>query len=71
MCGPDVRKQGTRNVKFGMVEAVKDRKETTLLKSIATAATLYQKAGIKVTTALMDGEFVDLRGGGGGGVSLR
>ena len=31
----------SRNVRFGMVEAVKDRKETTLLKSIATVASLY------------------------------
>ena len=53
----------SRNVKFGTVEAVKDRKEATLMKSIATVVTLYRKAGFKVTTALMDGEFVPLRGG--------
>ena len=53
----------SRNVKFGTVEAVKDRKETTLMKSIATVVTLYRKAGFTVTTALMDGEFVPLRGG--------
>ena len=53
----------SRNVKFGTVEAVKDRKETTLLKSSATVVTLYRKAGFKVTTALMDGEFVPLQGG--------
>ena len=46
-----------------MVEAVKDRKEATLLKGIATVTTLYRKAGFKVTTALMDGEFVLLHGG--------
>ena len=34
-----------------------------MLKSIAHVATLYRKAGFKVTTALMDGEFVPLRGG--------
>ena len=48
---------------FGTVEAVMDRKEATLYKSIANVATLYRKAGFKVTTALMDGEFVSLRGG--------
>ena len=53
----------SRNLKFGTVEAVKDRKETTLMKSIATVVTLYRKAGFTVTTALMDGEFVPLRGG--------
>ena len=40
-----------------------DRKQTTMLKSIANVVTLYRKAGFKVTTALMDGEFVPLRGG--------
>ena len=53
----------SRNIKFGMVEAVKDRKEATLLKGIANVTSLYRKAGSKVTTALMDGEFVPLRGG--------
>ena len=53
----------SRNMKFGTVEAVKDRKETTLMKSITTVVTLYRKAGFTVTTALMDGEFVPLRGG--------
>ena len=53
----------SRNIKFGTVEAVKDRKEATLLKGIATVTALYRKVGFKVTTALMDGEFVPLRGG--------
>ena len=53
----------SRNVKFGMVEAVMDRKQATMLKCIANVATLYRKVGFKVTTALMDGEFVPLRGG--------
>ena len=53
----------SRNVKFGTVEAVKDRKEATLLKSIAMVVTLHRKAGFTVTTALMDGEFVPLRRG--------
>ena len=53
----------SRNIKFGTMEAVKDRKEATLLKGIATVTALYRKAGFKVTTALMDGEFVPLRGG--------
>ena len=53
----------SRNVKFGTVEAIMDRKQATILKSITHVATLYRKAGFKVTTALMDGEFVPLRGG--------
>ena len=40
-----------------------DRKQATMLKCIANVATLYRKAGFKVTTALMDGEFVPPRRG--------
>ena len=53
----------SQNIKSGMVEAVRDQKEPTLLKGIATVTTLYRKAGFKVMTALMDGEFVPLCGG--------
>ena len=53
----------SRNVKFGTVEAVADRKEATILKCIKGVVALYRKAGFTVTTALMDGEFVPLRGG--------
>ena len=53
----------SRNIKFGTMEAVADRKEATLLKCIKGVVTLYQKAGFRVTTALMNGEFVPLHGG--------
>ena len=53
----------SRNVKFGVVKAVADQKEATLLKCIGAVVTLYRKARFKVTTALMDGEFMPLRGG--------
>ena len=53
----------SRNIKFGTMEAVADRKETTLLKSIKGVISLYRKARFKVTVALMDGEFVLLHGG--------
>ena len=53
----------SRNVKFGTVEAVADWKEATLLKCVGAVVTLYRKAGFKVTTALMDGEFMPFRGG--------
>ena len=46
-----------------MVEAVADQKEATLLKWIGAVVTLYQKAGFKITTVLMDGEFMPLCGG--------
>ena len=50
----------SRNIKFGTMEAVADRKEATLLKCIKGVVSLYQKAGFKVTVVLMDGEFVPL-----------
>ena len=53
----------SQNIKFGMVEAVADWKEATLLKCIGVVVTFYRKAGFKVTTALMDGEFVPLHSG--------
>ena len=53
----------SQNIKFGTMEAVADRKEATLLKCIKGEVSLYRKAGFKVTTALMDGEFVPFRGG--------
>ena len=53
----------SRNIKFGTMEAVADRKEATILKCIKGVVSLYHKAGFTVTTALMDGEFVPLRGG--------
>ena len=53
----------SRNIKFGTMEAVADRKEATLLKCIKGVIALYRKAGFRVTIALMDGEFVPLRGG--------
>ena len=45
------------------MEAVADWKEATMLKCIKGVVSLYWKAGFKVTTALMDGEFVPLHGG--------
>ena len=53
----------SRNIKFGTMEAVADRKEATMLKCIKGVVSLYRKAGFRVTTALMDGEFVPLHGG--------
>ena len=53
----------SRNIKFGTKEAVADRKEATMLKCIKGVVSLYWNAGFKATTALMDGEFVLLRGG--------
>ena len=53
----------SRNIKFGTMDVVADWKEATILKCIKGVVSLYRKAGFKVTTALMDGEFVPLHGG--------
>ena len=53
----------SRNIKFGTVEAVSDRKEATILRCVKGVVSLYRKAGFKVTTTLMDGVFVPLRSG--------
>ena len=53
----------SRNIKFGTMEAVADWKEATMLKCIKGVVSLYRKAGFKVTTAPMDGEFMPLCGG--------
>ena len=53
----------SRNIKFGTVEAVLDQKEATILRCVKGVVSLYRKAGFKVTTTLMDGEFVPLRSG--------
>ena len=53
----------SQNIKFGTMEVVADWKEATLLKCIKGVVSLYQKAGFKVTIALMDGEFMPLHGG--------
>ena len=53
----------SRNIKFGTMEAVADWKEATLLKCIRAVVSLYRKARFKVTTMLMDGEFVPLCSG--------
>ena len=53
----------SRDIKFGTMEAVADRKEAMLLKCIKGVVALFRKAGFKVTIALMDGKFVPLRGG--------
>ena len=52
----------SRNIKFGTMEAVADQKEGTLIKCIKGVIAIYRKAGFRVTTALMDGEFVPLCG---------
>jgi hypothetical protein len=52
----------SRNIRFATVEALPNRKIPTLVKGIRAVAQVYRRAGFKITTALMDGEFEAMRG---------
>ena len=51
----------SRNIHFGTVEAIPNRKKDTLLKSIRSVLKIYRRAGFRVQYAYMDIEFVDLK----------
>ena len=52
----------SRNIRFGTVEVLADRKQHTIVRAIKNVQALYVPRGFTVETALMDGEFVALRG---------
>lgn len=52
----------SRHIKFGMIEAMINRKRALLLSAIKSVTQVYWRAGFKVTMALMDGKFETLRG---------
>jgi hypothetical protein len=52
----------SRNVRFVTVEALPNRNIPTLVNGIKAVATIYKRAGFRITTALMDGEFEPMRG---------
>ena len=52
----------SRHIKFGTVKPLVSRKQMHLFAGIRSVAQIYQRAGFKVTAALMDGEFETLRG---------
>ena len=52
----------SRNIKFGTIEAIPNNKSGVLLKSMQPIIQIYQRNGFVVEAALMDGEFVHLRG---------
>jgi Reverse transcriptase (RNA-dependent DNA polymerase) len=52
----------SRNIKFGTVEDIANRNSASLIKGIRNIVKIYQRAGFKVNSALMDGEFEPLRG---------
>ena len=50
-----------RNIKFGTVEAVPDRKESTITHAVQNVVRLYKGAGYKVIMILVDGKFSYLK----------
>jgi hypothetical protein len=52
----------SRNIRFGMVEALPNRNISTLVASIKSVVQVYTRAGFWVTTTLMDGEFEAMHG---------
>jgi hypothetical protein len=51
-----------RNIKFGTVELLKNRKHSTILQSFKTVSAIYKKRGFRVTMGHTDGEFESMRG---------
>ena len=52
----------SRNIKFGTIEAIPNNKSGVILKSIQSIIQIYWRNGFVIEVALMDGEFVHLRG---------
>ena len=51
----------SRHIKFTTVEAIPSRKLPHLIKSTQSVMALYSQRGFKVTTTLMDEEFIPMR----------
>lgn len=52
----------SRNIRFGTVEPLPNRRSATILKGIDAIRRLYYRGGFRITSALMDGEFTPMRG---------
>jgi hypothetical protein len=52
----------SRHIRFATVEALPNRNIPTLLKGIQSVTTVYKRAGFRVLTTMMDGEFEAMRG---------
>ena len=52
----------SRNIKFGTIEAIPNNKSGVVLKSMQAIIQIYRQNGFVIEVALMDGEFVHLRG---------
>lgn len=51
----------SRNIRFGTIEPISNRKQETLLRAIKSILAIYKQSGFRVTRALMDNEFEVLR----------
>jgi len=51
----------SRNLKFGTIEVLPNRKITSILKGIKKVKDIYAKRGFRVTLGMMDNEFEHLR----------
>ena len=49
------------NIKFGTMEAVPDRKESTITHAVQNVVQLYKGAGYKVNMIMVDGKFSYLK----------
>jgi hypothetical protein len=52
----------SRNIRFITVEALPNRNIPTLVNGVKAVATIYKRAGFRITTTLMDSEFEPMRG---------
>ena len=52
----------SRNIKFGTIEAIPNRKSATIVNGVMGIRQIYRRNGFNVVAALMDGEFGHLRG---------
>ena len=52
----------SKNIRFATIEALPNRNIPTLVKEIKSVATVYRRAGFRIMTAKMDGEFEAMRG---------
>ena len=52
----------SRNIKFGTVEMIENKRNKTLLLAVQQVKSIYMRRGFILSTLLMDGEFESLRG---------
>jgi hypothetical protein len=52
----------SRNIKFGTIEALKNRKHANILQAFKNVKGIYSKRGFKIDMGHVDGEFEHMRG---------